>query len=295
MSVRASRLVRRYGLPSYPTKLAALADPGLLRRHVPRGWLSQREIAALAGVLLAADAAGCRQTTPPVPRTTLAPDAAAVVAPIFAHGDGRGAAGCVVVTPPALLAEEEALQVIGDELSRHGLQLTQRNVTLPAVTVTMRAPWDAVDWVSGRRKIGYREWAAAFELDGLDLEHEVGVEFASAEDFYRLAGPWNKDEGWSSATDFDFQQVARFIGNAVGGKPGCAYLGVFYDPATAFDLSFRTLDTKPGQSQGEQRRAIDEWERRIHEAERAAKLESKRLLREQVKDFVDWLKAQGVI
>ena len=45
------------------------------------------------------------------------------VAPIFKHGEGRGATGCIVVSPPVFLSEEEALQIVKEELAKHGVQL----------------------------------------------------------------------------------------------------------------------------------------------------------------------------
>jgi hypothetical protein len=56
------------------------------------------------------------------------------------------------------------------------------------------------------------------------------------------------------------------------GKGVC--FGAFYDPAVRPD--------RRGYAEGA-------------EAEKAARAKSKRLLRLQVKDFVDWLKGQGVI
>ena len=48
-----------------------------------------------------------------------------VVAPIFEHGTGRGADGCVVVSPPVFLSEEEAVQVIREELAKQGIKLKE--------------------------------------------------------------------------------------------------------------------------------------------------------------------------
>jgi hypothetical protein len=60
-----------------------------------------------------------------------------VVAPIFEHGEGRGATGCVVVTFPVFLSEEEAMQVIREELAEHGIDLT-RGPDLEGLTVMPR-------------------------------------------------------------------------------------------------------------------------------------------------------------
>ena len=45
-------------------------------------------------------------------------NAVAIVAPIFQHGEGRGATGCIVMSPPVFLSEEEALLVVREELGK---------------------------------------------------------------------------------------------------------------------------------------------------------------------------------
>lgn len=56
--------------------------------------------------------------------------AKAVVAPIFEHGEGRGATGCVVVNPPVFLSEQDAMQVIREELPKSGVSLSEGSVLL---------------------------------------------------------------------------------------------------------------------------------------------------------------------
>ena len=42
-------------------------------------------------------------------------------APVFVHGDGVGASGCVMIAPPVYLSEEDALNIIFTELKKEGL------------------------------------------------------------------------------------------------------------------------------------------------------------------------------
>jgi hypothetical protein len=63
----------------------------------------------------------------------------AIVAPIFERGEGRGADGCMVMSPPVFLSEEAALQVIREEMAVKGVQLRTNQTTLAGVTV--RALW----------------------------------------------------------------------------------------------------------------------------------------------------------
>ena len=98
-------LVHRQKRPSYPTKLQAAADAELLKQHLPPQWLSHRELAAVAGALLAANVAGCGggRTAP-------------LVAPVFEHGEGKFANPQALITPlagtpawPAYVTEEAFL------------------------------------------------------------------------------------------------------------------------------------------------------------------------------------------
>jgi hypothetical protein len=301
MSARASRPVRRYGLPSYPTKVAALADPDLLRRHVPRTWLAQRDVAALAGILLAANTSGCRHSPAP-PRTSLALDAPAVVAPIFAHGSGGGSTGCIVVSPPEFLSEEESLQVIREELGRAGLTSWQKNVELSDVVIPHRGivlepPFSESQAASqtwpDEKTVEFPEEGQCLKVDLLDTERRVAVEFVSQADYAELGGPTPRGFG-SSVHDYDFKDSAAFVGQHVAGSGRGVYFGAFYDPATNSGMFKKWVGTTSGATtQPAELLALFGADR--EERERLAVEQSKRLLRQQVKDFVDWLKAQGAI
>ena len=43
---------------------------------------------------------------------------AIAVAPIFEHGEGRLATGCIVITPPVFLSEEEGMQILREEFAK---------------------------------------------------------------------------------------------------------------------------------------------------------------------------------
>ncbi len=142
-------LVHRQKRPSYPTKLQAAADAELLKQHLPPQWLSHRELAAVAGALLAANVAGCGggRTAP-------------LVAPVFEHGEGKFANPQALITPlagtpawPAYVTEEaflshdEALGIIAEELAQAGLSMTNRDVRLDRVVIRGHDVRKAYDWV----------------------------------------------------------------------------------------------------------------------------------------------------
>jgi hypothetical protein len=299
MRAPKSGAIRRWRTPAYPTTLEALAKPGLLARHQLPAWLSNREIAAAAGVLLAANAGGCsRAPASCTSGTTLAPGAPAVVAPLFEHGSGRGSVGCIAMNPPEFLSEEEGLQVIREELTRQGLAPLKDNVEFSSVKIPrryiqlqMREDESDMD----ETIVEAPEEAQPLVVDLVTPQRHVAVEFVSLRDYGDLGGPqWGRG-CWSSACEYDFKDVARSLSEQVRSQAQGVWFGAFYDPLTTpgHFLKWAGADTTPatapslflsfsvgGDKQG---------------AREQATRESKQLLRQQVKDFVDWLKAQGAI
>ncbi len=291
MSALEHKPVKHGRWPAYPTKLEVLATPELLERHQPPAWLSNRELAAAAGVFLAANAAGGgKATTDASNGARLAPDAPAIAAPIFEHGDGRGVTGCVVLNPPSFLSEEEARQIIKDELARYGMQALQEDIAFDGVAVPrrhIRITFDRENPTVSETIVVAPGEEAALSVDLVDSTHQIAVEYVSISDYAFLGGPVYEPGTWSSAHRYDFKQTAKFAVQHIRGKPAGAYFGVFYDPLAHVGQFVKWT--------GKQQQGPLPWMWDTDERRQMAEAESKRLLRKQVKDFVDWLKAQGVI
>jgi len=181
----------------------------------------------------------------------------AQVAPIFQHGEGRGSAGCVVATPPVFLSEEEALQVISEILAEHGLTASDSPPAIEGFVFDDKA--------SGAR--------TPLVPDFFDPAKNVAVEFVSEDDYVGLC----HGEFHSSVGSYDILDLAHTMSMAVREFSSGLYFAALYDPMVSYNL----------------------WDRKDHEDANArwerTKEQSRQLLREQVKDFVDWLKGQGVI
>ncbi|MHC4168524.1 MAG: hypothetical protein ACYSWQ_16360 [Planctomycetota bacterium] len=265
--------VKRYRVPAYPTRLEVLANPDILAKNVPHRWQQNALTATALSVFLAAN--GCTDVDARSRPTEMK---AAVVAPIFEHGSGRGATGCVVVAPPVFLSEEEAMQVITEELDKTSLEVTGKNVVLKGIEFPQRR--------ERLRRVG-NDWNEVVEeipgeseplsVDITDDKHEVAVEYISRFDYFRLGGARSS----STVQGYNFKDVATDLAEAVEKKGPGVYFGTFYDPMTKTDWR-QFMAEKDSRKRWEQARAQGE-------------VEAKRLLRLQVKDFVDWLKGQGVI
>ena len=251
MRVQQVRKVRRQRRPGYPTRPEVARDPELLRRHVPPVWKKSAQVTAALSIMLAAAYA----EDPPTK------EKAAKVAPIFDHGDGRGAMGCVAMNPPRFFSEEEALKIIADETGKASLPLTLRSAPLQEVRIHQDR-YALYNKETGTHLVtppGIRP----LEFDLADKDRRVAVEFVSYDDYFTQGGTRDCS---SSAWDMDFKGLAKSLATRIGDadKTSGRFYGVFYDPAG--DLGTGQAYQSPAD-----------------------------LLRAQVKDFIEWLKGQGAI
>jgi hypothetical protein len=264
--------VKRYREPRYPAKLQVLSHPALLRQNLPPAWRTVPEMAGAMALCLAANTATCNAQGAPGGSTNAA---VAIVAPVFEHGEGRGATGCIVVSPPAFLSEEEAWQVIEMELSRHGVNASEKKFEVRGVMIpVLRERWKRQDKKAKTMVAEPIGWSAPFRADRVDSKKQIVVEFVSKEEYHVLGGPLRS----SSVQHYEFKEVARSLAEQVKAQAkDKIYLGVLYDPALHSDY-------EPGRTVADMEQACT-----------ATVAESKRLLRLQVQDFVKWLQAQGAI
>lgn len=282
--------VRRIPSPRYPMRLDVLADASLLEK-LPPGWLSAPDVARLAAALVTLGFSGCDN-----PATSNAPSQstpganarkAALVAPVFEHGNGvaagRGAMGCIAVAAPVYLSEEDAIQVITEELSQHGLDLTKRNEPLAEVIIHGRKVESAFDWASQTHGLHVEDVTGPLRIDLLDPVRHIGVEFVNATEYEELGGPDGSE--WA----VDLKATAARVGDAVRTQGEGLCVGLFYDPVRS--CSLLALPAKADSREPEEDNRQSQWAATSEEARE----ESRRLLRMQVRDFVDWLKGQGVL
>lgn len=259
-----------YDSPRLPTHSVLDEHPELLKL-VPKRW--QRNpvvLGALAGVCVLMSGCGKSGAKSPPSR----------VAPIFVHGSGRGSFGCRAVNPPVLLSEAEARQVIVEEARRAGIKLLPSSDKL-GVRVPMTSTLDSTN--CGRTRRG------ALVIDGKDGRKHVTYEFVSGKDFDNWERRGLLDAfRLSTASRRDVLGAARSLRESIAdSKPPGAY-AVFYDPCCGpkdvnprFELLRRPSDMQPGAW----------WAKWRGQAKDLAEDQ----LRAQVRDFIKWLKAQGVI
>ena len=326
------------GRPRYPTRLEVQVSPGLLLLHQPPAWRGRRDLAHIAGFLLATGATACERapntasgvaaTNPastsaqfaqvkPADSAARRPDLATstptagpsqaqtgtlvTTAPLFRHGEGLGATGCVVVHPPAFLSEEEALALITDELKKNGVNLTEHNTFLPGLTVPVSSYQAQLNWVTGEHRMQVQRGRVPLAVDGFDPQLRIAVEFASRRDFRELHGPWIERIS-STAYVVESKAVAEWLLTEVGSQSGWLYFGAFYDPCMLSDLpidyerlqQLRRAEELVGDNEILHNEA-NEISSRLEAGRRLTKAQAEDQLRLQVRDFVAWLKAQGAL
>jgi len=278
--------VKQYTDPKYPTRSAVDRDPTLLRA-VPARWyghaLVLTAVAATCGIVTARWAICAEgETEKEQPPTT------SRVAPLFVHGEGRGSYGCMAVNAPTFLSEDEARQVVQQELLLAGIDCTptQRTfeLTVPVFKVKQDEP-DGDGVMEGQPPEMPVTAPLSLEVDGEDVQRGIAFEYISLDDSRKWPGymRWLR----SMADTVDTQQTAGLLREAlVEAKPAGAF-GVFYDPQTKMSDLPQPLPMKTGEGG---------WEYPDREeARRLARELSRESLRLQVKDFIAWLKAEGVI
>ncbi len=195
---------------------------------------------------------------------------AAKVAPTFVHGTGAAyPRSCNSMA--LLLSERDALQIVTEELSKAGVELS----------------------VKDRRLAG-------FTIDAVDERRHIAVEFVSCEDYAQKGG--TPPESVLGAEDY--QAVARHVAASVAAHGTEYNLGVFYDPAIAlspydpvFKKSTDDFNRKLARTEGwDNIRAVTrEYDAATADAAKPFIEASRSLLREQVRDFIAWLKSEGAI
>lgn len=209
--------VSHYAEPRFPTHAIFDAHPELLRL-VPSRWRNnQAVLTVLASLCLAVT--GCKTDHRPIVDQTAS---FSKVAPIFLHGGGQGAFGCVSVTPPVFLSEVEARQVIVEEGKRAGVLFTVENQILPRVNIPVTDEYSFIFAKTKKPRIRKQ----ALELDGTDVKEHISYEYISQEDFRA----WEKPTGFCTASLYDIIGTAKILRqNIAKMKPKGAY-AIFYDP-----------------------------------------------------------------
>ena len=281
-----------YNGAKYPTKEQVQLHPELLR-IVPRRWARNPVVLTALGLVLSAGLTACGTTSQSILPDNLSPAASGETAasnqpgsdhspasvtsaedsteasandpealdiPIFAHGTGRGSYGCESVAPPVFLSEEEAMQVIQEECAAQSIDISGQKTISGTFPATSTLP-EAVSVGESDKT-----YTGDLKLDGYSEDLGIGVEFVSKDDIL----DWQAGtEMHATVDEYNLKGTAQRLVDCTDN------VAVFYDP-TADDYREFTGSNEESYVESSKEKSLEE-------------------LREQVRDFLQWLKGQGVI
>ena len=313
--------VEKYRTPEYPTKLEARADKRLIRKSLPLPLRFGTGLAFATMLLLGPGTSFGTEKDAKSKKTVLqeatketngetsapAKNGKAIVAPVFHHGEGVGSTGCVAVNPPTFISEEEAIEIIKAEFAKRGIRFEQVNVLMPNISIPnyyMKYWKQGAKWQKEIVVLPNQE--NPFSVDLKNEEKRIAVEFVSRSDYFDLGGP----DSTMSVQRYDMAAVARTVSKRMKESDEEVYFGVFYDPMSLEIIPMDQKQIKALLQQNESKKDEAKLQKSENDiSKKEAKLtqvrrkqitsisvrESKQLLRLQVRDFIDWLKAQGAI
>lgn len=270
--------VKKYKTPNYPDKQSIIDNPELLSQ-LPNRWKKSIYVNAALSSLILFTLSSCRGKET---GGTSIIEKEVMVAPVFDHGGGRGSFGCMSIAPPSFLSEEEAYQVIQEEGKMYGISFESNNLKLEGIEIPetkyyLRTEEGDSGSIKDKGEVIDSTRKGDLTLDGYDEEKKIGFEFISREDYEC----WHVDVGIrSSVDDFDFLTTARVLREGLLNKNDDTSIGVFYNPMES--IPREELNKNPDDM---------DWEA----LEKRVKQSAEDNLREQVKDFLEWLKAQGIM
>jgi hypothetical protein len=239
--------VARYTPPSYPTHDVLAAHPELLQALPLRWRTNPAVLTALSAVcLLLGHAARAEEATveevltftpatetvtqvvpirPQVTTIRLTLGDQRPVAPLFAHGEGRGSFGCIAVNPPVVLSEAEALQIVREEAKRFGITFPERH-EIPGVLPPVRR-------FTTQAEVAPAPVKRPLKLDGWNAQRKIGFTFVS-EDEYADWGDALLGVGgsyiFSTAYSINTRDAALALRTRLDMVEPEGKVGVFYDP-----------------------------------------------------------------
>lgn len=272
--------VKNAGEPNYPRKYDINGET--ISNSVPKRWGSSAAAKAALAALAAFTLTGCTPQIPtagvPLPPSATSeasfstPDVSIFagipapskvnVAPLFEHGDGRGAFGCVMIAPPVFLSEEDALAVINEAAAQFGLSFSAENA--PEFSNIRRPVTDLNPTGGGAcAQPDSTDNITSFKTDYADSQHGIAIEFVSTEDVKE----WSNGPSGATVEEYYTKDAADQLSDAFeeASYAGFNTVAVLYDPCEFLESE-------------EEARALSEAD-----------------LKAQANDFFNWLKTQGII
>ena len=213
------------------------------------------------------------------------------VAPVFVHGDGSGVIGCVVMSAPVFISENDAMEIISKEFNKVNLLIDTNN--LPIISFQADAIADycyQMEFASKKINAGANtnksnQAKLNIEMSGINKKNNLLIKFVTKADYFKFHSDSCKS-GWSIKS-LNTKKAAQLIQNELAKKSSINAV-VFYDP-----IAYMNFDDD---DDIEKRDSLGNIINTDYDNIRDdAKKGAKELLTAQVRDFIQWMKNEGMI
>jgi hypothetical protein len=267
-------------IPQYPTIEEFAQNDNILETNIPSRWVNNAIVKGTLLVFLMAGTFEKGEFKAQKPETGVVRDTlktkkdkqvpevqrAGKVAPIFVHGSGSGAIGCMVVGSPVFISEDEARQIITDELEKANLHF--RTTKCPTVYFDAKIPLrNQEEYYEDKPNI------IDLTLDGYCKEANIVFEYISMQDEDRF----KRASSGSSVQGYSTQEAANVFRDALI-KNGRYNAAVFYDP-----VEYDTREDYQDENTDQAKAHVSMKKRAIEK------------LIAQVDDFIQWVRAEGLV
>ena len=211
------------------------------------------------------------------------------IAPIFSHGEGVGAIGCIVENPPVFISEDEAKKIILEALKGENLNFdTTKCPIIKFKSQTYTYAYFIRDEILAS-KFGSKT-NVKLKMDAYNNDLNLVIQYISSRDYEKFRA--RKDRR-VSVQYFGTKKVAEILNEELK-KQNKINAVVFYDPilTPTYD-DYREIMLK--KSKEEAKEIFDNWNERRRIAEIEAQTETRKMLLAQVEDFIKWLKEEGIL
>lgn len=276
MEIKPVKLKRN---PGYPTIKTFAENPALLSKNIPFSWIRNQYAATTLATFILCGCGNQSNTQKEKPELVIVnkdftknkfleiqsvKQDAVKIARIFSHGDGSGAIGCMVMSPPVFISEDEARKIIFTALKAENIDISTANTPVLKFTAPPIANscYDEND--------NKKQTKVEIKIDGYNPQYNLAIKFVSTFDYDQFTSP---DGCMSTLQEINTKKAAELIRAELMAQ-GKMNAGVFYDPIPSYNF---------------------DPEQKTHKTEKDPQLLARELLKAQVKDFINWIKREGII
>jgi hypothetical protein len=277
------KAVKKAKSPEYPTIEHYVKNPQNFLKSIPKSWAKNKLLSGALATFVLCGFSGkdnASKSDATIEAIDKIPDNSnkdqhmkqeavkdsVKVAPVFAHGDGSGAVGCVAVSAPVFITESEAKEIITSALKKE-------NIVFPDSVLSfsfMSLPFGNNCYGYSNEKNDTGEVKVKLKYDGYNEKNNFAFFYISVDDYSRFSDSIQKC--WSTVESYNTKKAAEVLREELAEQQKVNAV-VFYDPIVK-----------------------ENWSRDNYEkSENKANEDARAMLLKQVEDFIRWYKKQGFL